>query len=296
MVRAVPGNPPANPTSDLHAGGQSQSCRDWGGVKAEISEIATDEPSQTGLESDQHVLLGTLAGGTPLVEVRADGTADWRGLKMPGAAGFFPGGRRMRSRWPIMRLTYFKLSIVPGATEALLHHAESGIGWQTRSSAEDPFISATLVRLAAALAADPGDRLASLTAETLATALHLHLVARFSDLRLSSEVPQEGLARVLDLIHESLPLGVSLDELVAASGLPRARFLAAFARQTGHSPHRYVLRERMARARHLLETTRVPVGEVARAVGCANAGHLTRLYRGHYDTTPLSWRQRHGRS
>jgi len=89
---------------------------------------------------------------------------------------------------------------------------------------------------------------------------------------------------------------VSLDELVTASGLPRARFLAAFARQTGFSPHRYVLRERMARARHLLETTRLPVGEVARAVGCANAGHLTRLYRGHYDATPLSWRQRYGRS
>ena len=74
MVRAVPRAPPANLPGDLHAGGRSRSCRDWGGVKAEISEIVTAEPSQTGLESDQHVLLGTLAGSAPLVEVRADGT------------------------------------------------------------------------------------------------------------------------------------------------------------------------------------------------------------------------------
>ena len=100
---------------------------------------------------------------------------------------------------------------------------------------------------------------------------------------------------MLDLIHGSLPRTVSLGEMAAASNLPRARFLAAFARQTGTSPHQYLLREKMARARHLLETTRIPVGQVALAVGCANAGHLTRLFQSRYGSAPLAWRQRQGR-
>lgn len=226
----------------------------------------------------------------------ADGAADWRGPKMPGAAGFFPAGRRMKSRWPETRLTYIKLAIQPRATEELLHLKVADTAWQTRPSADDAFISVTIGHHAAALAADPTDRLAALTAETLATSLHLHLASRFSSLKIIYGGAREGLGRVLDLIHASLPRTVSLGEMVEASSLPRARFLLAFARQTGFSPHRYILRERMARARLMLETTQIPVGEVALVVGCANAGHLTRLYQSHYGSTPLAWRQRHSRS
>jgi len=293
MTNAGPEGEPEDPSRFAP---RFRSRREWAGLTIDIGEVATDEPSQTGLDTNCHVLLGTLTGGARSMEVFADGTADWRGPKAPGSAGFFPGGRVMRSRWPAMSLTYLKLSIDPGATEALLHQSETGIDWHTRSSAEDAFISSTLSRLAAALDAGPGDRLASLTAETLATALHLHIAARFSDAGVAVDARNDALGRVLDLIHASLPQPVSLSEMVAASNLPRARFLASFARQTGHTPYQYILCERMARARHMLETTRVPVGEIASAVGCANAGHLTRLYRAQYDSTPLSWRQRHGRS
>ena len=272
--------------------------RDLGGVRTSISDVLTDAPYETDLLTGQHVLLGTLDGGAQRVEVDVEGAASWCGPKLPGAAGFFPGGRRMRSRWPNTRLTYLKLAIEPGATDDLLHRNTSDAAWQVRSSAEDPFISAGIGRLAAALEAGPDNRLARLTAETVATALHLHVTERFSGLGAATNLPeqQESLGRVLDLIHAALPQAASLAEMVEASGLPRARFLASFARRTGYSPHQYILRERMARARHLLETTRLPVGQVAVVIGCANAGHLTRLYQKAYGNTPLAWRQRHGRT
>ena len=272
--------------------------RDLGGVQASICDVRTDAPHETDLLAGHHVLLGTLDGGAQRVEVDAEGAARWRGPKLPGAAGFFPGGRRMRSRWPATRLTYLKLAIEPGATDDLLDRNTSDTAWQVRLGAEDPFISAGIGRLAAALEAGSDDQLAVLTAETLATALHLHVVTRFSGLGAATYLPrqQEGLGRVLDLIHAALPQAVSLAEMVAASGLPRARFLASFARRTGCSPHQYILRERMVQARHLLETTRVPVGQVAVVVGCANAGHLTRFFQKAYGNTPLAWRQRHGRT
>jgi len=268
--------------------------RSFAGIRIDVGEWSMLEPGRTELLVDEHVLLGTLAGGALGVEVRAEGSADWRGPKLPGAAGFFPGGRMMRSCWPANRLSFIKLSIAPDATAELLQDRVEAADWQTRSSAEDPFISVTLARLASALERPPDDRLALLTIETLVAALHLHVVARFSALRIVDHIGG-GLTPVLDLIHASLPHATSLSDMVTLSGLSRARFLTAFVRLTGYSPHRYIIRERMARARHLLETTRRPISEVAMVVGCANPGHLTRLYRNEFDSTPLAWRQRHGR-
>jgi len=190
----------------------------------------TNEPSVSDLIADQHVLLGTLEGGGRQVAVHAEGVAEWRGSKLVGSAGFFPADRRMRSAWPASRLTYLKLAIDPLATENLLERPCPDGAWRTRPSADDPFIAATVGRLTQAIVSDPADRLASLTAETLATALHLHLTSRFSDLWVRQDESQESLRRVIDLIHSTLPQAVSLSEMVRASRLPRARFLVDFLR------------------------------------------------------------------
>ncbi|MDR1280577.1 MAG: AraC family transcriptional regulator [Opitutaceae bacterium] len=51
----------------------------------------------------------------------------------------------------------------------------------------------------------------------------------------------------------------------------------------GHSFHRHLLGERMARARRLLENPAANVAEVARACGFADAGYFVRCYRKFHD-------------
>lgn len=264
--------------------------KDWGLIAVELNLMHMDEPATSELHVGSHVLLGAIAGGSPSVEVDADGAAPWKGSRQRGAAGFYPSGRRMRSRWPAGTLTYLALFIEPEASNTLLGRNVGNLDWQTRTGAEDPFITATLERLAAALLCED-DPLATLTAETLATGLHLHLLSRFSDLRAGSTTGQESLGLVLDLIHAELPRSIPLAQMVVASGLPRGRFLAAFRESTGLSPHQYILRERLARARAILETTKRSVGEVAIEVGFANAGALSDLFRQRLGVSPQAWRR-----
>ena len=266
----------------------------WPGLRAEVNSMSIHAPARSELCVPSHALIGTLHGGARSVTVKADGAASWQGPKLPGAAGFFPSGRPMVGHWPAAELTYIAVFIEPRATDELLGRNTGAAAWRTRSQAEDPFLSAGFVRLAQALRHAEADPLAALLAETLATGLHLHLAERFSDLR-GPGGGDDGVERVLDLILDELPRAVPLARMVAVSGLPRGRFLLAFRQRTGASPHQFILHERLARARVLLETTRRPVGEIAQAVGCANAGHLTQLFRRHLDTTPRTWRHQRGR-
>ena len=269
----------------------------WPGLYAEVSTVAIGAaPARSDLCVPTHALLGMIQGGAQPVTVKADGAATWRGPKRPGAAGFFPAERLMVSLWPVAaEMTYLALFIAPRATDELLGRNTGIAVWRTRAEAGDPFLSAALARLAQALSRAESDPLAPLIAETLATAVHLHAAERFSDLRAAEGGADDGVERALDLILDELPRAVPLARMVAVSGLPRGRFLAAFRRRAGVSPHQFILHERLTRARALLETTRRPVGEVAQAVGCANAGHLTQLFRKHLDTTPRAWRHQRGR-
>lgn len=265
---------------------------EWEHGTVELNTMQMVEPAQSELLVGSHVLLATIGGGGPKVDVLADGTAPWQGPKLRGAAGFFPAGRRVNSDWPAGSLTYVAMFIAPSAISELLGRNADGLAWQTRVCAEDPFISASALQLAAALCED--DPLAVLMAETVATTLHLHVAGRFSDLKSATPVGDAGLGRALDLIHAELPRSVTLAQMVAASGLPRGRFLIAFRARTGVSPHQYILRERLARARALLETTQRSVDEIAAEVGCANAGHLGQLFRRQLGISPQAWRR--GRS
>lgn len=263
----------------------------WGLVRAELATFKRDDPARNELLLGSHVLIGGINGNLRSVDITADGSAPWQGPKAPGSAAFYPAGRRMRSLVAPGDTTVLTLFIGPEATNELLGESKSP-AWQTRASAEDSFVSAALQGLAAVMS-QGSDSLAALLAETLATSLHLHAVSRFSDRRFELPAGSEGLGRVLDLIHSELPHSVSLERMAEAAGMPRGRFLVAFRSRTGVSPHQYILRERLARAKSLLETTRRPLHEIAAEVGCANPGHLARMFRQHLDTSPRAWR--HGR-
>ena len=264
----------------------------WAFGAAELNTVRLDGEGRSDLLVGTHVLLCTIEGGSLDVRVEAEGAGCWQGPKRAGAAGFFPAGRRVRSRWPAASLTYLALFVEPQAIDEMLDRPAPGLDWQTRVDAGDPFIATASQRLAGALR-ESVDPLSSLLAETLATALHLHVAGRFSNAGRDVAPVDTGIGRVLDLIHAELPNALSLSQMIAASGLPRARFLASFRARTGVSPHQYILRERLARARLLLEKTTRSIGDVAAEVGCANAGHLAQLFRRHLGLSPRAWR--HGR-
>jgi AraC family transcriptional regulator len=138
-----------------------------------------------------------------------------------------------------------------------------------------------------------------LYASTVAHFLAAHLLRHYSSLgcallepppgRLSSQQTQ----RVVDFIHAHLTQDLSLDLLAQHSGFSAYHFARLFRRTLGESPHQYVLRQRVERARALLQRPDLSLAEVALAAGFAHQSHLTQQFKRHLGVTPSVYRREH---
>ena len=94
-------------------------------------------------------------------------------------------------------------------------------------------------------------------------------------------------AWALERLHEPLPVGV----LAAHAGWSERTFLRRFRAETGTAPLRWLHAARVRRARELLESTDLPVEEVASRTGFGTAVALRRHFHAATATTPSAYRR-----
>jgi transcriptional regulator GlxA family with amidase domain len=87
------------------------------------------------------------------------------------------------------------------------------------------------------------------------------------------------IAKAEGWVRKNIARDFAIDELAASVVLTPRTFARRLAATCGVSPIQFVQRIRIDRARHLLETTRLPVDEIARQVGYAEPSTLRRLMR-----------------
>ena len=93
------------------------------------------------------------------------------------------------------------------------------------------------------------------------------------------------LRRVLDFIDDAIDQPLPLFRLAAEAAMSPYHFARSFREDTGDTPHRYVMRRRIARATDLLRFSRVPIAEVALAAGFSSQQRLSdALLRHGYPT------------
>ncbi len=95
----------------------------------------------------------------------------------------------------------------------------------------------------------------------------------------------------LDYLHGNLADKPTLAGMAAAAGLSTSQVAALFRAAVGVSPHRYLMQQRVERARHLLRHTQMTIAEVAARTGFADQSHLTRVMRRAADITPAALRR-----
>jgi AraC family transcriptional regulator len=96
---------------------------------------------------------------------------------------------------------------------------------------------------------------------------------------------------VLDYVDAHLNDDLSLAELAKVSGLSAHHFGAAFKASTGATPHRYVIEQRVERARDLLRDRGQGIADVAYAVGFSSQSHFTANFRRIVGVTPSRFRR-----
>ena len=105
-------------------------------------------------------------------------------------------------------------------------------------------------------------------------------------------VPAEGdsLVGLRAWIRDHLDQGLTIADLAAKARMSRRTFIRRFEEATGVPPGEWVVQERTAQARALLEATGMSVEEVATAVGFGSADALRHHFRTRLHTRPARYR------
>src|SRR6202171_1372355 len=152
----------------------------------------------------------------------------------------------------------------------------------------------------------------------LATAVHAEMVAGFPSGRLFLDCIEQAMAlalvsgqavrqrpvqisrgglgparlrRIRDLVQARLDGDLSLDEMAQSVGLSTAHFARVFRKSTGETPHQFVLRQKLERAKAMLRAPDARVLDVAVACGFKTQQHFAQAFRDLWGVSPTEYRQ-----
>jgi AraC-like DNA-binding protein len=100
------------------------------------------------------------------------------------------------------------------------------------------------------------------------------------------------LLRVRDLIDRAFAGPLDVPALARSAHVSEDYFSRSFKAAFGETPHRYLLRRRMERAKALLRAGELSVTEVCLAVGFTSLGSFSSQFRRFVGESPMSYRER----
>src|SRR3546814_15847893 len=87
-------------------------------------------------------------------------------------------------------------------------------------------------------------------------------------------------------------MGLSLKDLSKLAAMSVTHFTRQFRAEKGMSPHQYVVRRRIERAKYLLGYTQEPIAKIAHGCGFTHQEHLSGMFRRHVGETQARYRRR----
>jgi AraC family transcriptional regulator len=126
--------------------------------------------------------------------------------------------------------------------------------------------------------------------ESLTQVLVIHLLRHYSSLQPiiadRYSLTHTRLQQSIDYIHAHLDSDLSMAQIAGSVNSSPTYFASSFKRATGISLHQYVIKQRVERAQLLLETTDLPIADVASQVGFSSQSHLTQHCKSFTGMTP----------
>ena len=94
-------------------------------------------------------------------------------------------------------------------------------------------------------------------------------------------------------INEHFSDNLTLQELAERAGLSQYHFIRTFKKETGFTPHEYILHTRISTARYLLKNTRMPVKEICYGTGFSSESVFCSSFKKQTGMTPGGYRASH---
>ncbi|VVE87928.1 helix-turn-helix domain-containing protein [Pandoraea bronchicola] len=119
------------------------------------------------------------------------------------------------------------------------------------------------------------------------------LTARLAPARPALRTVRLDLARIDARLQADLTTPPDTATLAQEAGMSVRHFHDCFVAMTGETPHRHLMRLRLARAASLLAANDATLADIALDVGFNDQSALTHAFRQHYGQTPAAWRREH---
>src|ERR1700734_3769607 len=155
-----------------------------------------------------------------------------------------------------------------------------------------------LFGLAQALAAameEPGDGTAMFS-DCIALAFFTHIVRAYGSVQADGRNARGGLAswqlqRARDFINANLAGDPSISQVANECGLSTSYFVRAFKQATGVPPYRWLTKQRVERAKELLQDSGRELADIAQLCGFVDQSHFTRVFSRSEGYSPGRWRR-----
>lgn len=141
----------------------------------------------------------------------------------------------------------------------------------------------------------PGDGTAMFS-DCIALAFFTHIVHAYGNVPAGAWNARGGLApwqlqRARDFINANLAGDPSVAEVARECGLSASYFARAFKQATGIPPYRWVTKQRVERAKELLQDPRQELAAIAQICGFVDQSHFTRVFSKSEGHSPGRWRR-----
>ena len=144
---------------------------------------------------------------------------------------------------------------------------------------------------------DAPEQVSRLFMDHVMLAIGLHVACRYGGMSRIGQPVRGGLApwqeaRAKEILAGDLGADVPLACVAQECGLSSRHFSRAFRDSVGVSPHQWLIRQRVERAKGLLRNAQLSLADVAVASGFADQSHFTRFFTGIVGVSPGVWRRR----
>ncbi|MGF1514734.1 MAG: helix-turn-helix domain-containing protein [Elainellaceae cyanobacterium] len=136
-----------------------------------------------------------------------------------------------------------------------------------------------------------------LYSESILTCLNIHLLRYYCAFKGKVKSDTGGLApyklkEILAYIKTNLADGdLSLGAMADLAQLSSYYFSRQFKQSTGYAPHKYVMQQRIEKAKRLLKQRQLPLMQVAFECGFSNQSHFGKVFKQATGTTPRRYRE-----
>ena len=194
----------------------------------------------------------------------------------------------------LMNVSHLQLGISDAALMACSDGAYGEVELRPSRKFADPRLSAMVAAVHAEMVAGfPSGRL---FLDSVEQAMAVALVNGHAVRHRPVQIYRGGLGsarlrRIKELVHAKMEDDLSLDEMAQSVGLSTAHFARMFRKSTGETPHQFVLRQRLERAKAMLRAPDARVLDVAVACGFKTQQHFAQVFRDVWGVSPTEYRQ-----